>query len=396
MPAQAHALPRSTPARVSGGGASGEERIPACYVFAGCLLDTQLYALYRAGVPVPLRPKAFHVLRYLVEHRHHLVTKDELGAHVWPAEFVSDATIEGCVKQVRQAIGDTGRAQRLIQTRRGYGYRFVGDLETPAPIERESATTSARAPHPATPVARAASTAGSPGGERKLVTLLGCTPAHATVHGAPGGLDALHDQMRTLHAVAQQEVQRLGGTIHSVAGTRLLAIFGAPVAQEDHARRALLAAWGVQQRLAAGSRDRLGEPVTACLGLHTGVVVMGGIEEAPGSAIVGDLPLAVEALQDRGVPGALLCSEATARLIRRDAYLDEEAGPVPVAGQPSAMRTYRVTGLRSRDASGMLLRALTPFVGRTHELGMLRATLAHVVDGRGQTVGIVGEPAPPP
>ena len=99
------------------------------YVFADCLLDTQLYTLSRAGRAIPLRPKAFHVLRYLLEHRDHLVSKEELCAHVWPAQFISDATIEGCIKRARQAIGDTGRAQQLIQTRRGYGYRFVGAVE---------------------------------------------------------------------------------------------------------------------------------------------------------------------------------------------------------------------------------------------------------------------------
>ena len=79
------------------------------YVFADCLLDTQLYTLSRAGRAIPLRPKAFHVLRYLLEHRDHLVSKEELCAHVWPAQFISDATIEGCIKRARQAIGDTGR-----------------------------------------------------------------------------------------------------------------------------------------------------------------------------------------------------------------------------------------------------------------------------------------------
>src|SRR5262245_28811286 len=103
------------------------------YVFADCLLDTQLYTLSRAGLVIPLGPKAFHVLRYLLEHRDHLVSKEELCAHVWPAQFISDATIEGCITRVRQAIGDSGRAQQLIQTRRGYGYRFVGAVkERPA------------------------------------------------------------------------------------------------------------------------------------------------------------------------------------------------------------------------------------------------------------------------
>src|SRR5262249_9497792 len=99
------------------------------YVFADCLLDTQLYTLSRAGRVIRLRPKAFHVLRYLLEHRDHLVSKEEVCAHVWPAQFISDATIEGCIKRARQAIGDTGQAQQLIETRRGYGYRFVGAVE---------------------------------------------------------------------------------------------------------------------------------------------------------------------------------------------------------------------------------------------------------------------------
>ncbi len=84
------------------------------YVFAECVLDTQLYSLYRAGTTVQLRPKAFHVLQYLLEHRDHVVNKDELCAHVWPGQFISDATLEGCITLARQAVGDSGRAQRLI------------------------------------------------------------------------------------------------------------------------------------------------------------------------------------------------------------------------------------------------------------------------------------------
>jgi class 3 adenylate cyclase len=78
-----------------------------------------------------------------------------------------------------------------------------------------------------------------PGGERKLVTLLGCTLARATALQARVGLDALHRQMRTLYTLTQEEVHRYGGTPHHVSGTRLLALFGTPVAQEDHARATL-------------------------------------------------------------------------------------------------------------------------------------------------------------
>jgi DNA-binding winged helix-turn-helix (wHTH) protein/class 3 adenylate cyclase len=264
------------------------------YVFADCFLDTQLYTLSRVGRAIPLRPKAFHVLRYLLEHRDHLVLKEELCAHVWPAQFISDATIEGCIKRARQAIGDTGRTQQLIQTRRGYGYRFVGAVEERLEAFPAQAPTGTlrlapaappqddtpRRPDPArlpgedsmasgagavSPVPRsslaprttpAAPVQDVPGGERKLVTLLGCTLARATALQARVGLDALHRQMRTLYTLTQEEVHRYGGTLHHVSGTRLLAVFGAPVAQEDHARRVLLAAWGLHQRLAASRRGR--------------------------------------------------------------------------------------------------------------------------------------------
>jgi tetratricopeptide (TPR) repeat protein len=64
------------------------------YVFAECVLDTQLHTLHRAGMAVRLRPKVFHVLRYLLEHGDHVVSMDELCTHVWPGQFISDATIE--------------------------------------------------------------------------------------------------------------------------------------------------------------------------------------------------------------------------------------------------------------------------------------------------------------
>jgi len=95
------------------------------YTFAECILDTRLYTLHRQGTTVRLRPKAFQVLQYLLEHRDHDVSKDELCAHVWSGQFISDATLEGCITLARRAIGDNGRVQRFIESRRGYGYRFV-------------------------------------------------------------------------------------------------------------------------------------------------------------------------------------------------------------------------------------------------------------------------------
>ncbi len=98
------------------------------YVFADCVLDTDQYALHRAGQPSKIRPKAFEVLTYLLRHRDRVVTKQELAEQSWPDQFITNAVVENTVKAVRRAVGDSGRTQQIIQTLRGYGYRFVAPV----------------------------------------------------------------------------------------------------------------------------------------------------------------------------------------------------------------------------------------------------------------------------
>src|SRR5262249_49006538 len=81
----------------------------------------------RAGQSTRLAPKVFEVLCYLLEHRDRVVSKQELCEQVWEGLAISDATLESCLRAVRVVVGDSGQAQRIIQTQRGYGYRFVAD-----------------------------------------------------------------------------------------------------------------------------------------------------------------------------------------------------------------------------------------------------------------------------
>jgi TolB-like protein/DNA-binding winged helix-turn-helix (wHTH) protein len=99
------------------------------YVFGDCELDTSLYALQRAGQPIRLRPKVFRVCLYLLEHRDRVVSREELCTQVWSGQFISQTTLEGVIRAVRQAVGDSGHTQAIIQTLHGYGYRFVADVE---------------------------------------------------------------------------------------------------------------------------------------------------------------------------------------------------------------------------------------------------------------------------
>jgi DNA-binding winged helix-turn-helix (wHTH) protein len=99
------------------------------YVFGECVLDTQRHTLRRAGQGIPVRRKAFQALTYLLLHRERVVSKQELCAQIWREQFISDATLESTIKAVRQAIGDSGREQQLIQTVYGHGYRFIAVVQ---------------------------------------------------------------------------------------------------------------------------------------------------------------------------------------------------------------------------------------------------------------------------
>ena len=99
------------------------------YRFVDCALDTNLYTLQRGGQEFRLRLKVFRMCLYLIEHRDRVVSREELCTQVWPGQFVSQTTLEGVIRLVRQAVGDSGRTQRIIQTLHGHGYRFVAPVD---------------------------------------------------------------------------------------------------------------------------------------------------------------------------------------------------------------------------------------------------------------------------
>src|SRR5215471_498514 len=99
------------------------------YVFGDYTLDTQCCEVQCAGQPVHVRAKVFQVLVYLLTHRDRVVPKQELCEQLWPTQFISDATLDSCIAEARRAVGDSGRAQRVIHTRHGYGYRFAGIVQ---------------------------------------------------------------------------------------------------------------------------------------------------------------------------------------------------------------------------------------------------------------------------
>src|SRR5262245_13144517 len=99
------------------------------YRFGDSVLDTRRCESHRTGKRIQLRPKVFDVLRYLIAHRDRVVSQQDLLECLWPQQFIGEATLKSCIKEARRAVGDTGKAQRIIQTLHGRGYRFVAAVE---------------------------------------------------------------------------------------------------------------------------------------------------------------------------------------------------------------------------------------------------------------------------
>ncbi|MEO0911754.1 MAG: winged helix-turn-helix domain-containing protein, partial [Pseudomonadota bacterium] len=113
------------------------------YSFGSFELDTAARELRNGTLTVAVEPKVFDVLCVLIENRDRVVSKDELIELVWNGRFISDSAVSTAIKAVRQAVGDDGRAQSIVRTIHGHGFRFVADL---AEAERADAPESLPAP----------------------------------------------------------------------------------------------------------------------------------------------------------------------------------------------------------------------------------------------------------
>jgi DNA-binding winged helix-turn-helix (wHTH) protein len=112
--------------------------------FGDCRLDLEARRVFRGPREVHLSPKAFELLKLLVETRPRALSKSELLERVWPGVFVSDASLARVVNQIRTGVGDSARRPRIVRTVHGFGYAFVADVRGEEPPAARIATTGAR------------------------------------------------------------------------------------------------------------------------------------------------------------------------------------------------------------------------------------------------------------
>jgi DNA-binding winged helix-turn-helix (wHTH) protein len=97
------------------------------FKFGDCLFDPESRRLFRGGAPVPLSPKAFHLLEILVRNRPRAMAKAELQETLWPDTFVVEANLANLVAELREAMGEKGHRDGFLRTVHGFGYAFSGE-----------------------------------------------------------------------------------------------------------------------------------------------------------------------------------------------------------------------------------------------------------------------------
>jgi class 3 adenylate cyclase len=226
-----------------------------------------------------------------------------------------------------------------------------------------------------------------PSEERKLATVLFADLVGSTKLASSQDAERTRSLLNRFYDAMATEIADAGGTVEKFAGDAVMAAFGAPAAQEDHAERALHAALSMQKRL----EELFGDVLSLRIGVNTGEVVAGRARVGS-SFVTGDTVNVAARLEQGARPGEILVGERTATAVSGAFEFDAPA-TISAKGKPDGVPCRR------------LVRALTParlqrvgglqraFVGRDRELAALQRTYLRVVEeGRPRLVTVIGDP----
>ncbi|MDQ1459111.1 MAG: adenylate cyclase, partial [Actinomycetota bacterium] len=229
--------------------------------------------------------------------------------------------------------------------------------------------------------------------EYKQVTVLFADVVRSMDIAAAVGPERLREIMAELFNRSAAVVQRYGGTLDKFTGDGIMAVFGAPIALEDHAHRACLAALDIQREVASQAVDiesRDGLTLQLRIGLNSGEVIAGEIGSGSLSyTTIGEQVGMAQRMESVAPPGGVMLSESTARLVENSVVLGEpERLHIKGAAEPvGARRLLAVTARRNRMGS-----RASPLVGRDWEFAALTAMLDRSMSGNGCVAGVVGSP----
>ena len=235
-------------------------------------------------------------------------------------------------------------------------------------------------------------------GERKLITVLFADVANFTAISEKLDPEDVHQIMDGCFQILMDEIHQHEGTINQFTGDGVMALFGAPVAHEDHAQRACRAALSIQKSMDAYSRKiekERGISFRIRIGLNTGPVIVGSIGDdlRMDYTAVGDTTNLAARIQQRADSGDIWLSRETHDTIR-DYFRDISLGEMSLKGKQAPESIYRLVSeksdVRTRFEAG-LLRGMTRLVGRRAEINTLQSAFERAADGEAQVVDVVGE-----
>jgi class 3 adenylate cyclase/tetratricopeptide (TPR) repeat protein len=235
-------------------------------------------------------------------------------------------------------------------------------------------------------------------GERKLVTVLFADMKGSMELIAERDPEEARKLLDPVLERMMEAVHHYEGTVNQVMGDGIMALFGAPLAHEDHGVRACYAALRMQEairRYSEGLRRSSGVEVRIRVGLNSGEVIVRSIgnDLRMDYTAVGQTTNLASRMEQLATPGTTRLTARTLELA--EGYVDvKPLGPVPVKGMSGPVEVYELAGasaVRTRLQAARA-RGLTRFVGRDAEMDQLRQAAEQARNGRGQVVAVVGEP----
>ena len=218
--------------------------------------------------------------------------------------------------------------------------------------------------------------------EYKQVTVLFADVVHSMDIAAAVGPERLRELMSDVFDQCCDVVQRYGGTIDKFTGDGVMAVFGAPIALEDHAIRGCMAAIDIQHRvqnLAGEVSSRDGIELALRVGLNSGEVIAGEVGSRSGSyTTVGDQVGMAQRMESVAAHGGVMVSESTARLVEGEAELGERT-LVQIKGADAPVPAYVLLSITGRRPATTA--RTTTFVGRDWEMSALTAMLDRSIRG---------------
>jgi class 3 adenylate cyclase/tetratricopeptide (TPR) repeat protein len=230
--------------------------------------------------------------------------------------------------------------------------------------------------------------------ERKVVSVLFVDLVGFTARSDRADPEDVRSTLRAYHERLKREIERFGGTVEKFVGDAVMAVFGAPVAHEDDAERAVRAALRIREAIDELNEERpeLDLAIRAAVNTGEAVVTLGARPEAGEGFVTGDVVNVASRLQSVAPVGGVVVGELTRRATG-DQIDYEELEPVSVKGKDEPLAIWRALGARSRFGVDVEQRTLAPLIGRDHELNLLRELFARAVRDRAvQLVTLVGEP----